>query len=165
MSVDYTRLDASKLVVRNASSNLGIEALVSKIKSINTASQTVQIFDPDGIINKTHIIGAYLNSLIAFKNRSNRTKSIALEMLLFTAMTNQIEKGIDIAGAKRSSDFILFSNSAATARKCKKILKIGKEFQPSTSHVKNVAKKFGISASDDIDAAVLQKIAVSRLGD
>src|ERR1700719_2837850 len=102
-----SEFDFSKLTVKNASSNFDVASLVEKIKKTNTKNLVVQIFDPASLISRLHVEGAYANSIVAFKNKTNRTKSIAMEMLLFTAFTDQIEQAIERSGAKESSNFIL----------------------------------------------------------
>ncbi len=153
------------VVIKLAASGEPLDILLLKIGKMNSGRSTIQVFDPSSIINKMHLIGAYMNAVEAFKNKSNISKSLGLEMMLFAAMTRQISDAIKIVGAKNSREFVLFASSAATYNKVKPLIKSGKDFKPSKSSEAKTAKKFGISLESDLDQFILQKIAVSRLAD
>jgi tRNA threonylcarbamoyladenosine modification (KEOPS) complex Cgi121 subunit len=159
------KLEFRDLIIERGSSKAKIGEILNIIKRIKSKKVVLQIFDSSSIANKTHLIGAYLNALIAFKNHTNRTRTPAMEMLLFAAMTRQIEDAIRIAGAKEDADFVVFSNNAAAFGKLSRLIKGRKKFDPNPAHVKGVMKKFGIkyNKAKNADVAILQKMATVRL--
>lgn len=160
-------IEFEDLAVKRASSSTAMVELVKKVQELNKNGYVIQIFDSRIVLSSTHIVGAYLNAKIAFKNGSNKTKSIGMEMLLFAAITDQIDRALKISGAKKSSDFVLFYNKKNLSFELEKFLRIGTDFQPSISEIENAAKALGIKVDrkdrKEIDAQILQKMALSRL--
>jgi tRNA threonylcarbamoyladenosine modification (KEOPS) complex Cgi121 subunit len=159
---DYSPAE-NKFVIKIASSSIRLEKLIGELGKINTKNNVVQIFDPKKVVNKTHLLGAYLNALQSFKNKSNISNSLGIEMLLFAAMTRQINDGIAKIGAKSPNGFIVFADSKASYLKIKKFLNEEEEFNPKISEQMKVAKGFGINQEKELDQFLLQKIAMSRL--
>ncbi len=154
----------SDFVIKEASSKFRIGELLKITAEINaTKGNTIQIFYPDMIIGEMHLAGAYMNAITAFKSHTNISKSIATEMMLFVAMTRQINDAIKMVGAKSSKRFILFASNSSAFNKAKKVLDHVKEYKVSEKHSIATAKKFGIDAKKDLNLFVLQKMAVSRL--
>jgi tRNA threonylcarbamoyladenosine modification (KEOPS) complex Cgi121 subunit len=152
-------------IIKEASSKFRIEELLKITAEINeTKGSTVQIFYPDMVIDEIHLAGAYTNAVAAFKSHKNISKSIATEMLLFAAMTRQINDAIELVGAKSNKKFILFASNSSAYNKAKKVLDHVKEYKVTEKHSMDTAKKFGIDAKKDLDLFVLQKMAVSGLG-
>jgi tRNA threonylcarbamoyladenosine modification (KEOPS) complex Cgi121 subunit len=166
MALNIPKLEVKGIIIERGASKGSIDEILHEIRKIKKRDVVLQIFDSDSIANKAHLIGAYLNTLIAFKNSTNKTKTPAMEMLLFAAMTEQVDDAIRIAGAKRNGDFVVFSNNAAAFSKLKRLLKQRREFRPSPAHVKSVMKRFGIKygKGKSADTAILQRIATVRLG-
>ena len=156
-------MNIKEAVVKVASSNLEKEDLLKQISKINSNGAVVQIFDLKSVINKMHILGAYLNATESFAEKTNISGSVAMEMLLFAAMTRQISDAIEKVGAKSGKKFIVFANNMESYQKIKKFIKEEEDFNPSQNQVLATAKKFGIEQKSDIDQFVLQKIAISRL--
>jgi tRNA threonylcarbamoyladenosine modification (KEOPS) complex Cgi121 subunit len=165
MALNIPKLEIRGIIIERGASKGSIEEILHEIRKIKKKGVVLQIFDSNSIANKTHLMGAYLNTLIAFKNSTNKTKTPAMEMLLFAAMTEQVDDAIRIAGAKRNDDFILFSNNAAALGGLKGLIKQRKEFRPSPAHVKGVMKRLGIKygKGKSADTAILQRIATVRL--
>jgi tRNA threonylcarbamoyladenosine modification (KEOPS) complex Cgi121 subunit len=163
--MNIPELEFKDFIIKRAASKKEIGELVTAIQGLGKKNGVIQIFDKERIASRVHLFGAYANALIAFKNRTNRTKSMGMEMLLFAAMTGQIEEAIGIVGAKSSSDFILFADRKAAFARLKQILKIKSDFGDSAAHARSVAAGFGIRGSgiDGINARILQKMALSRL--
>jgi tRNA threonylcarbamoyladenosine modification (KEOPS) complex Cgi121 subunit len=155
-----------KFLIKVASSRATIEELLLEIAKINRDKEAVvQIFDPGRVINRTHLAGAYINAVEAFKGKTNISKSRGLEMLLFASMTNQINDAIKLVGAKDSKEFVLFANNSAAFGRVSHLLKSSKEFTRSKRGQLEAAARFGIYAKGDLDKFILQKMAISRLGD
>ncbi len=164
--MNVPELEFKDFVIKRASSRKELGELVGLIGRLNGKNAVIQIFDSKMIANRVHLAGAYANALIAFKNHTNRTRSVAMEMLIFAAMTDQIGDAIGMVGAKSSSDFVLFSDKRAAFAKVKPALRVKSEFEGSPAHTKSVAAAFGIKGSrvENINARILQKMTLSRLG-
>lgn len=163
--MDSSVSSVSKAVIKTASSDHTIEELLEKARKFNNGDDVIQLFDPSVVINQMHLFGAYVNAEEAFGNKTNISNNMAVEMLLFTAMTRQIKDAIKTAGAKSNKKFIVFANSEHAYNKIKQYLKETKDFVPMPAESQKAAKKFGINAKKELDQFVLQKITVSRLED
>jgi tRNA threonylcarbamoyladenosine modification (KEOPS) complex Cgi121 subunit len=60
----------------------------------------IQFFDAELIATQEHLYFAVLNALQAFKNKTNLSKSPAMETLLFASTEDQIQKAIERCGIK-----------------------------------------------------------------
>ena len=60
--------ETKNLVIKNASSELGIDNLLDELRKINSNKSVIQIFDTNSVINRTHLIAAYVNTITAFKS-------------------------------------------------------------------------------------------------
>lgn len=163
-------------IIKQASSNLEIEDMLSKLKEINTKTKFIQLFDTNSIINKEHLLCSYINAVTSFKEKQNSSKILSIEMLLFAAMTRQINLAISLAGGKNKSNFILFSNDAKKYNKFKKYLNKEIDFNPSLLHMEKSAKKYKIILRNSkklikqeiqnlININMFQKIAISKIKD
>jgi tRNA threonylcarbamoyladenosine modification (KEOPS) complex Cgi121 subunit len=158
-------IDQKELIIKRSYSKLPIEELLDIIKKSSGKTGFVQIFDPLSIINRTQLIGSYINALITFKNGTNKTSSAGMEMLLFAAMTDQIGRAISVAGAKTSSDFVIFSDKASIFNKIKPFLSSETEFKPDAAHMKRAAKALGMNIDGrNADEVILERLTMSRLG-
>jgi tRNA threonylcarbamoyladenosine modification (KEOPS) complex Cgi121 subunit len=154
----------SEAVLKTALPKSDIKALVDCATRMSGNQNTVQVFDIGSIASREHLLGAYLNALLAFKNHTNRAKSIGMEMLLFTALTDQISDAVRIAGAKPGSRVVVFASSQAEFSKIAPMLKDVADFNPSEAHRDSVLRRLGIKNTGDAHEQILQAMAVSRLG-
>lgn len=153
-------------VIKRASTDVPMETFLSELGKVNRCKGlAVQAFDPRIVVSRMHLNWAYANSIAAFKNGSNISKSLAMEMLLFAAMTTQITDAIKLAGAKSNNDFVIFANSHASFRKIKGFLSSSTTFTSGEKERRAAAAKLGIHAKVGVDKFALQRMAVSRLGD
>ena len=60
----------------------------------------IQFFDAELIATQEHLYFAVLNALQAFKNKTNLSKSPAMETMLYASAQRQIQKAINRAGIK-----------------------------------------------------------------
>ena len=75
-----------------------VEAFL-KTNRKNTASNVnIQLFDADLIATSEHLYFAALNALQAFKTKTNISKSIAVETILYASAKRQIQKAIETIG-------------------------------------------------------------------
>ena len=63
----------------------------------------VQFFNAQLIASSEHLVFAVLNALEAFKNKTNISKSLAMETMLYASAQRQIQKAIDFLGIKPQS--------------------------------------------------------------
>lgn len=162
----YLKQASDCVKIKVVSTKLSLNDLLSKhSKLVLKGGELVQLFNPESVINGLHLKGAYLNALTAFKNKTNRSDSLGMEMLLFASMTNQIGDAIRICGAKSNKRLVIFASSDSAYSKISKLLTGSREFRPSDKHIKSCAKAFGLDAGRNLDSLILQKMAVSRLED
>jgi len=69
-----------------------------KLKNID-----LQFFDAQLIASQEHLYFAVLNALLAFKNKTNISKSMAMETILYASAQRQIQKAIQRSGIKPES--------------------------------------------------------------
>ena len=60
----------------------------------------IQLFNADLIATEEHLYFAVLNALSAFRSRTNLSKSLAMETMLYAASERQIQKAIQSVGIK-----------------------------------------------------------------
>ncbi len=150
-------------VIKISDSKMPLDELLKEISKINKKTKnTIQIFDPNHVISRLHLIAAYANAVEAFKSKANISNSLSMEMMLFAAMTRQIDAAIKKMGAKSDKKFILFASSNPAYSKINKYIN-SKEFNITKKDSERIARKFGISQKEDTDLFILQKMAISRL--
>jgi len=76
------------------------EAFLKSNRVQTGQSVNIQFFDADLIATREHLYFAVLNALQAFKNKTNHSKSPAMETLLYAAAQRQIQKAIECCGIK-----------------------------------------------------------------
>lgn len=160
---DNAMRNISETVVKEASP-IDLKKLIDRTIKVNDGKNVVQVFDSEAVASRTHILGAYLNALLAFKNNTNRAKNIGMEMLLFVALTDQIHDALEVAGAKQDSRVVVFASSADAFSKIAPMLKSAADLNPGIAHQNAVFKKLGIRDIGDAYDSIMQAMAVSRLG-
>jgi tRNA threonylcarbamoyladenosine modification (KEOPS) complex Cgi121 subunit len=63
----------------------------------------IQFFDAELIATPEHLYFAVLNALQAFLQKTNISKSVAMETMLYASAQSQIQKSIDILGIKKTT--------------------------------------------------------------
>jgi tRNA threonylcarbamoyladenosine modification (KEOPS) complex Cgi121 subunit len=63
----------------------------------------VQFFNSDLLATHEHLYAAVLNALYVFKNHTNISKNLAVEVMLYAASQHQIQKAIQTIGLKTST--------------------------------------------------------------
>jgi KEOPS complex subunit Cgi121 len=79
------------------------EALLNKDRKMQIHNVELQFFDADLIATERHLYFAVLNALEAFKNKTNLSKSLAMETMLYASAQRQIQKAISKSGIKPES--------------------------------------------------------------
>ena len=73
---------------------------ICKEKQQNTV---VQFFNAELVATWEHLYFAVLNALTAFRNKSNISRNVAMEIILYASAQRQIRKAIALVGVKRDS--------------------------------------------------------------
>ena len=76
------------------------EEFLKTINKEKPPSVEIQFFDASLIATWQHLYFAVLNALTAFKNKTNISKSLAMETLLYASAQRQIRKAMEIMGIK-----------------------------------------------------------------
>jgi KEOPS complex subunit Cgi121 len=83
-----------------------IEDAESWLKAIRIGKNqdvAVQLFDAEYIATWEHPFFAVLNALMAFRNRRNISRNLAVEVMLYASAQRQIRKAIELIGVKPGS--------------------------------------------------------------
>jgi len=130
----------------------------------------MQAFDAQMIFGKDHLISAVSHAQRAFKQSTNATNSLSLEILLYAAGERQIQKAIKKMGVKQGKQTVAFvlidernktKNSKWYSTKINTLLRLILFTRDDTilegNHSK--LKRFGISARE------IHSLPASKLGD
>ena len=138
-------------------SNVEIEDAEGFLKATRREQQgtAVQFFNAEFVATWQHLYFAVLNALTAFRNKSNISKNIAVEVMLYASAQRQIRKAIALVGVKRGSAdvavVIIGDNAHAVKTALAAVSKrIGAEPDEtvlvlSTDKVQSIRKAFDIS--------------------
>jgi tRNA threonylcarbamoyladenosine modification (KEOPS) complex Cgi121 subunit len=98
----YETEEFGKFIEITGYSNISFAAAEAFLKEKRKQSQTtyIQFFDADLIATNEHLYFATLNALQAFKNKTNISKSPAMEAMLYASAQRQIQKAIERCGIK-----------------------------------------------------------------
>lgn len=156
-------LNVEGIVIKRVSLSIGLDDFLNISKKYKTKG-VVQLFDPGKVVDKNHVLGAYLNAKLSFAEGSNIAKSIGTEMLLFAAMTRQVKAAIERVGARNPDDVLLFATGAAYPNVRKYIMR-ERVFKPLRDQKASAARRLGIRPGKDTDAMLLSRMVSSRLAD
>jgi KEOPS complex subunit Cgi121 len=98
--------DFGKYLIITGFKNVRIGDAEEFLKAINKEkplSVEIQFFDASLIATWQHLYFAALNALTAFKNKTNISKSLAMETLLYASAQRQIRKAMEIMGIKANT--------------------------------------------------------------
>ena len=76
------------------------EGFLKANRKENQANVDLQFFDASLIATQEHLYFAALNAFQAFQNKTNISKSIAMETMLYASAQRQIQKAIERCGVK-----------------------------------------------------------------
>jgi tRNA threonylcarbamoyladenosine modification (KEOPS) complex Cgi121 subunit len=76
------------------------EAFLKTSRKQTRRNVNFQFFDAELIATQEHLYFAILNALQAFKNKTNHSKSPAMETILFASAQRQIKRAIERCGIK-----------------------------------------------------------------
>ncbi len=75
-----------------------VEIFLKSNRKQTDQSMDIQFFDADLVASKEHLYFAALNALQAFQNKTNISKSPAMETILYASAQRQIQKAIQHSG-------------------------------------------------------------------
>lgn len=153
-----------KLIVATASSNLGIDELLARISAANRGTHVMQVFDPTMVICRKHIVAAYVNARAAFRDGTNRTRSVAKEMLLYSALTPQISKALARVGIKSTRMFVIFADSDKTVRMLGDAVKVHGRIREECPKRSAALRALEITGEEKTLTTLLEEMAKVRLG-
>jgi tRNA threonylcarbamoyladenosine modification (KEOPS) complex Cgi121 subunit len=98
----YEMEEFGKFIEITGYSNISFATAEAFLKEKRKQNQTtyIQFFDADLIATNEHLYFATLNALQAFKNKTNISKSPAMEAMLYASAQRQIQKAIERCGIK-----------------------------------------------------------------
>ena len=76
------------------------EEFLNQLRKESNADVEIQLFNAQLVATWEHLYFAALNALTAFKNKSNISKSLAMETLLYASAQHQIRKATELLGIK-----------------------------------------------------------------
>jgi len=120
--------------------------IIRKEKPLNVQ---IQFFDARFVATWQHLYFAALNALTAFENKSNISKSLAMESMLYASAQSQIRKAMKLLGIK--------SNMSKIA-----VLVIGENLESVTSALSLVLKQVKGERDDTILKLSEEKAIVIR---
>jgi tRNA threonylcarbamoyladenosine modification (KEOPS) complex Cgi121 subunit len=141
-------------------SNVQIEDAESFLKATRREQQgtAVQFFNAELVATWQHLYFAVLNALTAFRNKSNISKNVAVEVMLYASAQRQIRKAIALVGIKRDSANVAVVIIGENAEAVKTVLatiskRIGSEpdetvLALSNDKVQSIRKAFDIAEKE-----------------
>lgn len=118
----------------------------------------VQFFDAGLVATWQHLYFAVLNALLVFKNKSNISKSVTMETMLYASAQRQIKKAIELMGVKCASCDIAVVIIGANTESVEALLyavakRVGEENDDSVLEISNEKEKsireaFGITDAE-----------------
>jgi len=76
------------------------EAFLKNSRKQTRQTVEIQFFDAELIATQEHLYFAVLNALQVFKNKTNYSKSLAMETMLYASAQRQIKRAIERCGIK-----------------------------------------------------------------
>lgn len=139
----------------------------------------IQFFDAELIATPEHLYFTVLNALQAFQQKTNISKSVAMEIMLYASAQSQIQKAIDLLGIKQNTKNMAITIMSADQIQIETMLQeftsfIGRKADDTvlqmTKHKRESIKKaFSITneelssiAKDNVEAAIVN-LVIERL--
>ncbi|MCS4541596.1 MAG: KEOPS complex subunit Cgi121, partial [Euryarchaeota archaeon] len=83
---------------------IDVEELTKKVKELAKKTQTaIQVFDPAVIAGFDHVFRAAYLALKSFKQKTNISTDLAVELLIYVSGRKQIQEAIKLFGVKQNS--------------------------------------------------------------
>jgi tRNA threonylcarbamoyladenosine modification (KEOPS) complex Cgi121 subunit len=141
-------IDPDKLVIVKCRPAIQFDRLLAETKRIAGRWHALQLFSADSIMSREHLAWAYANALNVVMEKSEIASTLSLEVLLFAAMSKQIDESISKVGAIEGKDIVAFAENKKIFGLISKYLKDIKEFCPAGSDSDSAAHKLGLAKYD-----------------
>jgi KEOPS complex subunit Cgi121 len=175
--------EAGKYLEITGFRNLSIEDAEDFVKAARKGvpqSIWVQFFNAELVATWQHLYFAVLNALLAFKNKSNISKSVAMEAMLYASAQRQIRKAIELIGVKCASANVAVVVIGESAESVESVLSavskhVGKEtndsvLELSKEKLHSIREAFGITKTEletvmekDNDMDALVNLVIERV--
>jgi tRNA threonylcarbamoyladenosine modification (KEOPS) complex Cgi121 subunit len=114
-----------------------LKGLLKTLNEKKHAQTDFQLFDARLVATWEHLHFAAINALVAFRNRRNISKSVAVETLLYASAQNQIQKATRLLGVRPGSSDIA-------------VLIVGERSEPIQSLLSTISENFGRKRDDRV---------------
>jgi tRNA threonylcarbamoyladenosine modification (KEOPS) complex Cgi121 subunit len=155
------QLNPRGFVIVEARLSIPLSKLLADIKKNIGRGSVLQVFSASSIISREHLLCAYINACMSFEEKTNIASTVGLEMLLFAAMSRQIEESLRRVGAVDGERIVVFADSPKVLNSVKGCLKGAKRFSPSRKASLIAAKRLGLREIDS--KSVISAVALSRV--
>jgi tRNA threonylcarbamoyladenosine modification (KEOPS) complex Cgi121 subunit len=125
------------------------EKFLKKLRKENSNTVDIQFFNADLIATKEHLHFAVLNALESFKNKTNVSKTPAMEIMLYAATENQIQRAIQKVGISKTSQNVA-------------VVILGKELAQVELALMVVSSFFGCKPDESVLELTAQKQATIK---
>ncbi len=148
------------------------------IHELRNQEAVVQFLDSDLVASWEHLYFAVIDALLGFKNSSNLSKSLAIEIALYASAQRQIHKAIEIIGVKSGRAnvalVILGKNEVKVRASLESVTKRLRKkpdesvLELSKAKIEKIRRVFGISdaemaaVSSDFETAIVN-LVVERM--
>ncbi len=126
-----------------------VESFLKTVRKRLAKNVEAQFFDAGLVATWQHLYFAAINALNAFKNDINISKSLAMEMLLYSSAQRQIRKAMNFLGIKPNSDAIA-------------VLVVGEKAEDVELALQAISKIVGEHRDDAVLELSLEKIEAIR---
>lgn len=149
--MQFTLEDYGKIVEVTGYRGISFQTAEAYLKANRKQNISVdlQFFDADLIASPQHLYFAALDALEAFKSKTNISKSLAMETILYASAQRQILKAIECLGIKPHTQ-----NMA--------LLVIGDDATQVMAATESVTKAVGAKRDDDVLKLTQDKISKIR---
>ncbi|MDE1824567.1 MAG: hypothetical protein KGH74_04705 [Candidatus Micrarchaeota archaeon] len=108
------------------------QRLLNEARKLSRGNSFILLLDKRRGI-EDRLLPAYLNAYLRHRERSMRSESLQIEVLLFAAMTMQIGSAIKSHGIRNQKGFIIFTNRKQLLKRMRKKfpIKLSKELKLS----------------------------------
>ena len=134
-------------------SKVGLSEIIKISEKINLKNSRnygfILIIDPKYATSYPELIISYLNAGLSLRNKTNQSKSIAFETLLFFNNENSITAALEKSGVKSEKSFLLFSN----------ITDVEKAFSNNIKLIRNIKTE----PLNELEIKKLSKITSSKI--
>lgn len=126
-----------------------VEDFLKRIHQKKLSNVDIQLFDARFVATWEHLYFAALNALTAFKNGTNISKDLSIEIMLYASAQHQIQKAIKLIGIKPTSSEMV-------------VLVMGKEPKTVKSALSIVSKQIDAKLADEVLELSEEKVATLR---